>query len=171
MNIFSHASRLPLLAVALASAGLLAACGGGDDDPLPGDNTGDVVAKYIGSWESDCYAESGASAKVRADFRKTSATSFTGDVIAYGYIGTSCSGRSVKDEKVLTGLSMNHAGTKAIAGVTADKFTGTSSQENGKLVMYATGNTLQLGDVDGPEDAEGYANTFYESRYTLKRIP
>jgi hypothetical protein len=54
--------------------------------------------------------------------------------------------------------------------VTVDKFSGTSAQKNGKLVMYVNGNTLQLGDVDGPEDAEGYANTFYESRYTLKRI-
>lgn len=162
--------RFPLIAVALASAVLVAACGGGDDDPLPGDTSGDVVAKYIGSWESDCYEDSGASAKVRADFTKTSGTSFTGDVIAYAYIGTSCSGPSVKDEKVLTGLSMTHAGTKDVGGVTADKFNGTSSQQNGQLVMYTDGTNLQLGDVDGPEDAEGYADTFYESRYTLKRI-
>lgn len=162
--------RFKLIALSLAVAALATACGGGDDPPLPGDNSGDVVAKFIGSWESDCYADSGASAKLRADFTKASPTSFTGDVIAYGYIGSSCSGPTVKDEKVLTGLSMTHAGTKSIAGVTADKFSGTSSQKNGKLVMYANGNTLQLGDVDGPEDAEGYANTFYESRYTLKRI-
>ena len=162
--------RFPLIALALASAVLLAACGGGDEDPLPGDSSGDVVAKYIGSWESDCYADSGASAKVRADFTKTSATSFTGDVIAYAYVGSSCSGPTVRDRKVLTGLVMTHAGTKTIAGVTGDKFAGSSAQKNGKLVMYTSGNVLQIGDVDGAEDAEGYANAFYDSRYTLKRI-
>lgn len=162
--------RFPLIAAALSTAVLLAACGGGDDDPsVPGDGSGDVVAKYIGTWESDCYSDSGASAKVRADFTKTSATSFSGNVVAYGYIGTSCSGPSVRDENVLTNLSMTHAGTKAIAGVTADKFNGAADQGNGKLVMYTDGTTLQLGDVDAGKDAEGYPNSFYESRYTLKR--
>jgi hypothetical protein len=162
--------RFPLIAATLAATALLAACGGGDDDPsVEGDSSGDVVAKYIGTWESDCYADSGASAKIRADFTKVSATSFSGNVVAYGYVGSSCSGPSVKDENVLTNLSMNHAGTKAIAGVTADKFNGAADQGNGKLVMYTDGTTLQLGDEDGAKDAEGYANSFYDSRYTLKR--
>lgn len=162
--------RFPLFAAALSTAVLLSACGGGDDDPsVPGDGSSDVVAKYIGTWESDCYADSGASAKVRADFTKTSATSFSGNVVAYGYIGSSCSGPSVKDEKVLTNLSMQHAGTKTVSGVTADKFSGASDQANGKLVMYTDGTTLQLGDVDAGKDAEGYPNSFFESRYTLKR--
>jgi hypothetical protein len=146
--------RFPLMALALASAALVA----------------DLVAKYIGSWESGCYDDSGASAKVRADFTKTSGTSFTGSVIAYAYLGTSCSGPSVRSEKVLTGLSMNYVGTKSMAGVTADKFAGSADQKNGKLVLYANGNTLQLGDVEGPADADGYADTFYQSRYTLNRI-
>ena len=61
--------RFPLIAATLATSALLAACGGGDDDPaVVGDSSGDVVAKYIGTWESDCYADSGASAKIRADF-------------------------------------------------------------------------------------------------------
>lgn len=162
--------RFKLIAATFAAASLLAACGGGDDDPsVAADSSGDVVAKYIGTWESDCYADSGASAKVRADFTKTSATSFTGNVIAYAYVGGSCSGPTVKDEKVLTNLSMNHAGTKTIGGVTADKFSGASDQANGKLVMYTDGSTLQLGDVDAAKDAEGYSNAFYDSRYTLKR--
>jgi hypothetical protein len=162
--------RFPLFAATLTAAALLSACGGGDDDPaVAGDSSGDVVAKYIGTWESDCYADSGASAKVRADFTKASATSFTGNVVAYGYIGGSCSGPSVRDEKVLTNLSMNHAGTKTVSGVTADKFNGAADQGNGKLVMYTDGSTLQLGDVDAAKDAEGYPNSFYESRYTLKR--
>ena len=163
--------RFKLIAASLAVVSLLAACGGGDDDEpsVSADPSGDVVAKYIGTWESDCYADSGASARIRADFTKTSATSFTGDVIAYGYIGSSCSGPTVKDERVLSNLSMTHAGTKAIAGVTADKFSGKSDQANGKLVMYTDGSTLRLGDVDAAKDAEGYANAFYESRYTLKR--
>ncbi|MDQ7744519.1 hypothetical protein [Hydrogenophaga pseudoflava] len=161
---------LSLIGAALATAALLTACGGGDDDPsVAGDSSGDVVAKYIGTWESDCFEEGGASGRVRADFTKTSATSFSGNVVLYGYIGSSCSGPSVKDEKVLTNLSMNHAGTKAIAGVTADKFNGASDQGNGKLVMYTDGTTLQLGDIDAGKDAEGYPNSFYESRYTLKR--
>ena len=163
--------RFKLIAATFAVASLLAACGGGDDDDpsVAADTSGDVVAKYIGTWESDCYADSGASARIRADFTKTSATSFTGDVIAYGYIGGSCSGPTVKDEKVLTNLSITHAGTKTISGVTADKFSGASDPSNGKLVMSTSGSTLQLGDVDAAKDAEGYPNAFYESRYTLKR--
>jgi hypothetical protein len=163
--------RFKLIAATFATVSLLAACGGGDDDDpsVATDSSGDAVAKYIGTWESDCYADSGASARIRADFTKTSATSFTGDVIAYGYIGGSCSGPTVKDEKVLTNLPMNQAGTKTVAGVTADKFAGTSAQANGKLVMYTDGGTLRLGDVDAAKDAEGYANAFYDSRYTLKR--
>ena len=121
--------RFPLIAATLAVASLLAACGGGDDDPsVAADTSGDTVAKYIGTWESDCYADSGASARVRADFTKTSANSFTGNVIAYGYLGGSCSGPTVKDENVLTNLAMNHAGTKTVSGVTADKFSGASDQ-------------------------------------------
>ncbi len=162
--------RFALIATTVAVVSLLAACGGSDDEPSVGaDTSSDVVAKYIGTWESDCYADSGASARLRADFIKASATSFTGNVIAYGYIGSSCSGPSVKDEKVLTNLSMNHAGTKPISGVTADKFSGAADQANGKLVMFANGSTLQLGDVDGAKDAEGFPETFYDSRYTLKR--
>lgn len=162
--------RLPLIAAALAASLLATACGGGDDPALPGDASGDAVAKYIGSWESDCYSDSGASAKARADFTKTSATSFTGSVVAYAYLGTSCSGPSVRDDKVLTNMSMTFVGTKTVEGATVDKFSGASDQGNGKVVMYANGDVLRLGDVDGPEDAEGYAESFYDSRYTLKRL-
>lgn len=162
--------RFPLLAACLAVAALTAACGGGDDDEaLPGDSSTDLVAKYIGSWQSDCFRDGSASGRARADFTKTSATSFSGDIVVYAYLGTSCSGPSVKDEKVLTNFSMSHAGTKTVEGAAADKFTGTADQKSGKLVLYAEGNTLRIGDVDGAEDAEGYASTFFDSRYTLKR--
>ena len=70
----------------------------------------------------------------------------------------------------ITGFTLNHAGTKTVEGVTADKFTGTADQKNGKLVLFASGNTLRVGDVDGSLDAEGYANAFFDSRYTLKRL-
>ncbi|MGM9427847.1 hypothetical protein [Hydrogenophaga sp. MI9] len=163
-------TRFKLIAATLAVAALATACGGGGDDPaLAGDSSGDAVARYIGTWESDCYSDSGASAKVRADFTKTSPTSFTGNVIAYGYIGTSCSGPSVKDKKILTNMSMNHDGTKEIAGVTADKFAGASDQGNGKVVLYAAGDVLQIGDPDAAKDAEGYPEAFLESKYTVKR--
>lgn len=163
--------RFPLIAATLAATALLAACGGGDDDPaLPGDSSGDVVAKYIGSWQSDCFEDGGASGRARADFTKNSATSFSGDIVVYAYIGTSCSGPSVRDEKVLTNFTMTHAGTKSIEGATGDKFTGTSDQKNGKLVLYVNGGSLRVGDVDGAQDAEGYANTFFDSRYTFQRI-
>lgn len=164
--------RFPLMAATLAAAALLTACGGGDDDPsVPADTSGDAVAKYIGTWESNCYADSGASARLRADFTKTSSTSFTGNVIAYGYIGSACSGPTVKNEKVLTNMSMTHAGTKDIAGVTADKFSGTADQGNGKVLLYTDGSTLQLGNVGAAKDAEGYPEAFYDSLYTLKRRP
>lgn len=165
-------ARFPLIATALFAAALISACGsGGDDDPaLPGDNSGDVVAKYIGSWQSDCFKEGSASGRARADFTKNSPTSVSGDIVVYAYLGGSCSGPAVKDEKVLSNFTLTHAGTKSVEGVTADKFTGTADQKNGKLVLYANGNTLRVGDVDGAQDAEGYANAFFDSRYTLKRL-
>ncbi len=159
------------LFTALALTAALAACGGGDDDPaLGGDASGDAVAKYIGSWQSDCYADSGASARARADFTKTSATSFTGKVVVYGYLGGSCSGPVVRDENAITGLSMAHAGTKTVEGVTADKFSGSSDQGESKLVLWASGDTMRIGDVDAGKDAEGYANAFLDSRFTLQRL-
>ncbi|MBL8386716.1 MAG: hypothetical protein JNK17_00620 [Hydrogenophaga sp.] len=162
--------RFTMMSAALAAAALVSACGGGDGGPaLAGDTSGDAVARYIGTWESDCYSDSGASAKLRADFTKTSPTSFTGNVIAYGYIGTSCSGPVVKDKKVLTNMSMNHAGTKDIAGVTADKFSGASDQGNGKVLLYVAGDVMQIGDPDAAQDGEGYPEAFLESKYTVKR--
>lgn len=168
----THPLRFKLLASCFVVAALASACGGkeDDDEALPADSSGDVVAKYIGSWRSDCFKDGSASGRARADFTKTSATSFSGDIVVYAYLGTSCSGPSVKDEKVLTNFSMTHAGTKTIEGVTGDKFTGTADQKNGKLVLYANGAELRLGDVDGAQDAEGYANAFFDSRYTLKRL-
>ncbi|WP_374406993.1 hypothetical protein [Hydrogenophaga sp.] len=162
--------RFTMMSATLAAAALVSACGGGDGGPaLAGDTSGDAVARYIGTWESDCYSDSGASAKLRADFTKTSPTSFTGNVIAYGYIGTSCSGPVVKDKKVLTNMSMNHAGTKDIAGVTADKFSGASDQGNGKVLLYVAGDVMQIGDPDAAQDGEGYPEAFLESKYTVKR--
>ncbi len=140
----------------------LAACGGGNDDPLPTDGSEDPVAKYIGSWRSECYDDSGASAHLRADFTKTSATGFTGEVVAYAYLGTSCSGPSVKQEKVFTNMVMSHDGTKAVGGVTADKFAGTADQGSEKIVLYVSGSTLQIGDPDAARDGQGYPNEFYD---------
>lgn len=165
-------SRFPLFAAPLLVSALLVACGsGGDDDPaLPGDSSGDVVAKYIGSWQSDCFKDGSASGRARADFTKNSPTSFSGNIVVYAYLGGSCSGPAVKDEKVLSNFTLTHAGAKTVEGVSADKFTGSADQKNGKLVLSASGNTLRVGDVDGAKDAEGYANSFFDSRYTLKRL-
>lgn len=147
---------------------VLSACGGGDDDPLPTDSSQDVVAKYIGSWRSECYSDDGASAFLRADFAKASATSFTGDVIAYAYLGTSCSGPAVRTERVLTRLVMSYDGTKAVGAVTADKFSGTADQGAEKIILYVNGNTLQIGDPDASTDAQGYPNAFYDK--VLQRL-
>jgi hypothetical protein len=155
-----------LLGLSLAIAALTAC--GGNDDPKPGDTSGDPVAKYIGSWESACYEDSGASAHLRADFTKASATGFTGEVVAYLYIGTSCSGPSVKNEKVFTHMVMSHDGTKAVGSVTADKFAGTSDQGSAKVLLHVNGNTLQIGDPDASKDAQGYPNAFYDK--TMSRI-
>lgn len=154
-----HGFKLIGLSLAMAA---LTACGGGDEDPLPGDTSGDIVAKYIGTWRSACYEDSGASAHLRADFTKSSATGFTGEVVAYAYLGSSCSGPSVKSEKVFTNMVMSHDGTKDLAGVTADKFAGTADQGSAKVLLYVNGNTLQIGDPDASEDAQGYPNAFYD---------
>ncbi|PKO29529.1 MAG: hypothetical protein CVU36_12865 [Betaproteobacteria bacterium HGW-Betaproteobacteria-9] len=159
-----HAFKLVGLSLAIA---VLTACGG-NDDPKPGDTSGDPVAKYIGSWESACYEDSGASAHLRADFTKASATGFTGEVVAYLYIGTSCSGPSVKNDKVFTNMVMNHDGTKIVGSVTADKFAGTSNQGSAKVLLHVNGNTLQIGDPDASKDAQGYPNAFYDK--TMSRI-
>ena len=153
--------RLSLIGVSLIVA-TLAACGGGDDDPLPQDPSNDVVSKYIGSWLSACYDDDGASAHLRADFKKASATSFTGEVVAYAYIGTSCSGPAVKVEKVFTNMVMSYDGSKAVGAVTADKFSGTADQGSEKVLLYVNGNNLQIGDPDASKDAQGYPNAFYD---------
>ncbi|MDO9253697.1 MAG: hypothetical protein Q8S71_14085 [Hydrogenophaga sp.] len=155
-----------LIGLSLAIAALTAC--GGNDDPLPGDTSGDLVAKYIGSWESGCYEDSGASAHLRADFTKASATGFTGEVVAYAYIGTSCSGPSVKNKKVFTNMVMSHDGTKVVGGVTADKFAGTADQGSAKVLLTVSGNILRIGDPDASKDAQGYPNAFYDK--SMSRI-
>ena len=160
--------QLTVLTCSLFAALALTACGGGKDDPVAADTSADSVAKYVGSWESECYSDSGASAELRADFTKKSGTSLGGNITVYYYIGSSCSGPVVKDDKVLADLSLELQGARAIAGVTGDAFSGTSAKGSAKVVLYTTGATLQIGDVKAAPDADGYATTFYE--YSLKRI-
>jgi len=156
---------LKLSAVCLGVA-LLVACGGGNDDPLPGDPSGDPIAKYVGSWLSRCVADSGASAHVRADFTKVSPSTIAGDVIAYAYLGTSCSGPSVRDEKVLTNLNLTLVGPTTVSGLSSERFTGTSDQGESKVVLSVAGDQLRIGDPDEGEDADGYATTFFEEVLT-----
>lgn len=154
-----HGFKLVTLSLAIAA---LTACGGGNDDPLPNDPSNDVVSKYIGSWLSECYDDKGASAHLRADFTKASATGFTGEVVAYAYIGTSCSGPAVRVEKVFTRMVMSHDGTKVVGAVTADKFAGTSDQGSAKVLLQVSGNTLQIGNPSAAKDSQGYPNAFYD---------
>lgn len=150
------------MTAAALSVALLAACGGGDDDPLPGDPSSDPVAKYVGSWLSRCVSDSGASAHVRADFRKVSPTGLSGDVIAYAYVGTSCSGPSVRDRKVLTNLNLTLVGPTTVSGLAAERFSGSADQGNGKVVLSVSGNQLRIGDPDEGKDAEGYPTSFFD---------
>jgi hypothetical protein len=161
----SHWTRATGVAFAAVA---LTACGGGKSDPVAGDASSDAVAKYVGSWESECYDDSGASAELRADFSKSSPDTLGGQVVVYYYIGTSCSGPVVKDDKVLSNVSLQLVGSKAVAGVQADKFNGGSDQGEAKVLLYVNGDTLQIGDVKGAKDAEGYPNEIFE--YALKRI-
>jgi hypothetical protein len=158
-------TRITCLAAATLA---LTACGGGKDDPIAADTSADAVAKYVGSWESECYSDSGASAELRADFTKTSGTNLGGNITVYYYIGSSCSGPVVKDDKVLSNLSLDLQGPRAIAGVTGDAFAGSSAQGAAKVVLYTSGGTLQIGDIKAAPDADGYATTFYQ--YALKRV-
>lgn len=151
-----------------AVAAALVACGGGDEDPVETDNSADPVASYVGSWESRCVADSGASAKVRADLTKASADTLEGDVIAYAYAGTSCSGPSLRDKKVLSNMRATLVGTQETAGVTADRFVGSSAQGEGKILMYTNGTTLMIGDPDAAENADGYPTAFL--RESLSRL-
>lgn len=161
------ASRFPLRWLAAAAvAATLAACGGGDDDPLGTDGSSDPVAGFVGSWETRCKSDSGASARVRADLHKVSSTILGGDVIAYYYVGTSCSGPSVKRDKALTNMRMTLVGEQAIQGVTAQQFTGSSDQGESKVLLYTNGNTLLIGDPDAPEDANGYPIEFFEESFS-----
>ena len=156
------------LSFALVATAALSACGGGGGDPLPTDASSDPVAKYVGSWQSSCYKDSGASGELRADFSKLSANAIGGKVKAYFYIGSSCSGPVIKSETFLSNLSLTLVGDKAVAGVTVDKFQGTSDQGSANVVLYVNGTTLQIGDTKGAKDAEGYPNSFFE--YALSRL-
>jgi hypothetical protein len=163
-----RASHWKRMAFTLAASAALSACGGGGGDPLPTDSSTDAVAKYVGSWQSACYKDSGASAELRADFTKLSSTSIGGKVKAYAYIGGSCSGPVVKTETVLSNLSLTLVGEKDLAGINSGKFDGTSDQGESKVLLGVNGNTLHIGDPDAAEDAEGYPEAFVE--YALSRI-
>lgn len=154
------------MSMALISAALVAC--GGDDDPLDTDNSSDPVARYVGSWESRCVADSGASARLRADLSKVTPDTLSGDVIAYAYVGTSCSGPSVRDRKVLSNLRVSLVGSQQTGGVTADRFIGSSAQGEGKVLMYTNGSTLLIGDPDSAKDADGYPTAFL--RESLSRM-
>lgn len=156
-----------LLLVTLLTAVVLAACGGNPDDALPGDTSSDPIAPFIGSWQSDCYADNGASARLYADFTKLSPTGFTGKITGYAYVGTSCSGPSVKNKDVLTNMTMAIAGTKPVGGVEATLFSGSSDQGTGKTILYSAGSTLKVGDDKSAKDAAGYPSAFYT--YTFSR--
>lgn len=163
----SAPTRFPLRWLAAASVvAILSACGGGDDDPLDTDPSNDPVARYVGSWETRCYDDSGVSARARADLRKVSADTLTGDVIAYAYAGTSCSGPALRDRKVLTNLVATKVGSQMVGGVNADQFTGTSDQGKSKFLMFTNGNVLLIGDPKSPEDASGYPTAFFEETLT-----
>ncbi|GAA6141062.1 hypothetical protein [Hydrogenophaga sp. 5NK40-0174] len=154
--------------VAGAMAMSVAACGGSDDDPIDADTSEDLVAKYVGSWLSECIKDGSASAEMRADFKKADAQTLKGDVVIYGFVGTSCSGPIVATRRVLTNLEMSHVGTSTVDGKEADRFRGKSDEDEGKLVMRVEGNTLYLGDVSDSTDDAGYPRHFYDE--TLQRI-
>ena len=92
----------------------------------------------------------------------------TGDVIAYAFVGRSCSGPSVKKKKVLTDLNVSFTGTKTTQGRTADKFEGSSAEGKGKILLSTDGTTLFVGDPDSADDAEGFPSTFRKE--TLTRL-
>ena len=178
--------------IVIGTVAMLTACGGGDDepedpapeapvaeagaDPSEGDTapeaapqpTVDVVSKYVGAWGSDCYTEDGFSAIARADFARGSATRITGNVVVNAYLGTSCSGPVIRTERVLTNLSLNYDGTKAIGSATAEKFAGRADQGTGKVLLFLSGNTLRIGDPDASRDAQGYPNAFFDQ--ALRRL-
>ena len=143
-------------------------CGGGHGSSLAGDTSNDPVAKYIGSWKSDCYSQDGASARAYGDFTKSSATGFTGSVVAYVYLGTSCSGPSVKSEDVLTNMTMSLTGAKTIEGQNADTFVGSSDQGSAKIALATEGTILRVGDNKSDKDAEGYPTAFYKYIFTRR---
>lgn len=156
-----------LLFITFISTLVLVACGGNPDDALPGDTSTDPVASFIGSWESECYSEDGASARLYADFSKVSPTGFSGKITGFAYVGTSCSGPSVKNKDVLTNMSMAIAGTKSVDGVEATLFSGSSDQGTRKTILYSAGSTLKVGDDKSAKDAAGYPSAFYT--YTFNR--
>jgi len=157
------ALRFPLRWLATAAVvATLAACGGDNDDPLDTDPSSDPVARYVGTWETKCYADSGASAWARADLRKVSADTLAGDVIAYAYVGSSCSGPAVRDRKVLSNLVATKVGSQTVAGMTADQFTGSSDQGKSKFLMFTNGSILLIGDPKSPEDGNGFPTQFLE---------
>jgi hypothetical protein len=158
--------HLSLLTLCLSGAAL-SGCGGGNDGIAP-DTSGDPVAKYIGTWQSTCYADGDASARWLLDLRKTSATSFEGKLVAHAYGGSTCSSISVDSRNVLTNMRMSYVGSKPLGGVTADTFSGTSSQGTGKVLLYADASVIRLGDIDSPKDSEGYPTAFYGQVFTRR---
>ncbi|MEZ5644226.1 MAG: hypothetical protein R3E94_05730 [Burkholderiaceae bacterium] len=153
------------LAAPVLAFGLIA-CGGGNDDPVAGDPAADPVSPYVGTWLSRCVAESGLSAHLRADFLKTGTQSLAGDVLVFYYLGTSCSGPSVDDDRVLSNLQLTLDGTGVVAGLAAERFIGTSNEGNAHVVMAVNGNQLRIGDPDASKDADGFPTAFLDETLT-----
>lgn len=149
--------------MALVAAAALTACGGGGgDDGGSNDPRADAIDKYVGTW-SNCFADSGVSARLTATFTKTSATVGNYTLTAVGYPSTNCTGTSPAGASSTDTGTAALQGTKAIGAETVDRILFTSpTQGQDKQVAVIRNQQLVLGlsaDDGGAVDAEGYPNT------------
>jgi hypothetical protein len=153
----------------LAVAGLLSACGGGDDDAAAGANSG----KYVGTWASTCTDLS--SALGRPNSYKSTFVITAPDAGKYTATGgntewanATCSGTGTPIAGESGSTTSTIVGTKTVGSDTVDKVTypgsGTVTLKNISFVS-ADGRSLRVGG-SGTPDADGYPTVLNATVYT-----
>jgi hypothetical protein len=154
----------------LAVAGLLSACGGGDD-PAAGGSSG----KYAGTWASACTDLSSALGRpnsYKSTFVITSpdATKYTATGGNTEWANATCTGTGAPIAGESGSTTFTLVGTKTVGSDTVDKVTapgaGTTTLKNISFVS-ADGRSLRLGG-SGTPDADGYPTVLNATVYTTQ---
>ena len=165
--------KLMSIVLSLSVAGLMTACGGGDDGPAP---TGATVGSnaqlvsFAGTYMG-CFAGGTTSEKETLVFTQQTADTFSVASSSNKYAAAGCAG-AVTGTSNETGTA-SFTGTKTIGAETVNKFTftkaGSTPSKQVALIKGSNPVTLTFGkgaNDGGAVDSEGYPTTFENSSFT-----